>query len=130
MKGKQKYRLPPEVATVQEIATAASGFLEGEAFEDLGLAGGEAHVAVGLGQVLHALPEGIDSGSVVGVTSPGDDDSGVLPGGDLRGHGVHSGEEVGDEGGASSGGGGVVGADEGGLGCPRIGKRRSDEGGG
>lgn len=120
----------PEVATVQEIAATSSGFLEGKAPEDLCLAGGEAEVAVGFGEVPQALAEGVDRGGVGGIGSAGNDHPGVLAGGDLRGDGVHGGEEVGDEGRAGGGGGGVVAAYERRLGGSRIGERRGDEGGG
>lgn len=62
-----------EVAAIVEEAAGEGGFLEGEAEEDPALALGEAEVAVPLGEVLHALAEGVDGAVDDGGESlPGD----------------------------------------------------------
>lgn len=106
-----------DVTAVQEEAAAAGADLKGEAPEDLGLARGEAEVAVLLGEVLHALAEGVD-GEVAGAVDYG----GVSLAGDQRRDGVHGGEEVGDESGPLRRRSRVVFADESGLGGSGIGQ--------
>lgn len=82
----------PEVAAIEEQATATCASLEGEAGEELRLALRQAQVAVVLREVPHALAES-ENGGVLGAVK----DGAVAVRGGERGQRVHRGQEVRDE---------------------------------